>query len=101
MWAEQQKAGKPPLLMHLLELWNTRCPEHHDIPSTGFELFGPAHLWHVAQGQGVLNKEVASIQLEAYNSRESSRKNISQISSELINQKLVDHAEALRKTANS
>lgn len=51
MWAEQQKAEKPPLLMHLLELWNTRCPEHHDIPSTGFELFGPAHLWHVAQGQ--------------------------------------------------
>ena len=101
MWAEQQKAEKPPLLMHLLELWNTRCPEHHDIPSTGFELFGPAHLWHVAQGQGVLNKEVASIQLEAYNSRESSRKNISQISSELINQKLVDHAETLRKTANS
>jgi tryptophan halogenase len=101
MWAEQQKAERPPLLEHLLELWNTRCPEHHDIPSTGFELFGSAHLWHVAQGQGVLNKEVASIQLEAYNSRESSRKNISEISSALINQRLVDHAEALRKTANS
>jgi D,D-heptose 1,7-bisphosphate phosphatase len=70
MWADQQKAEKPPLLMHLLELWNTRCPEHHDIPSTGFELFGPAHLWHVAQGQGVLNKEVDLIhtpeQLELY-----------------------------------
>jgi len=101
MWAEQQKAEKPELLAHLLELWNTRCPEHHDIPSTGFELFGAAHLWHVAQGQGVLNKEIASIQLDAYNSRQSSRKNISQISLELIQQKLVDHAQALKATANS
>lgn len=101
MWKEQQNAERPPLLQHLLELWNARCPEYHDIPSTGFELFGAAHLWHVAQGQGVLNKEVASIQLDAYNSRESSRKFISQVSTELINQKLVDHAEALRKTASS
>lgn len=101
MWREQQKAEKPDLLKHLLELWSIRCPEAHDIPHTGFELFAAAHLWHVAQGQGVLEPEIASMQLDAYNSRKSVSKDISQFSSELLKQKLVDHAEALRKTANS
>lgn len=100
MWREQKNAEKPELLKHLLELWNVRCPESHDIPSTGFELFGAAHLWHVAQGQGVINKEMATIQLDAYGSRQSSRANIAETAKELLSQKLVSHAEALAEIAN-
>jgi tryptophan halogenase len=101
MWKAQQSAEKPALLKHLIELWDTRCPESHDVPSTGYELFGAAHLWHVAQGQGVLDRNAASMQLDAYGSRNNVRKNISQISQHLLQQKLVCHAEALAKTKNS
>jgi tryptophan halogenase len=101
MWRAQQEAEKPELLQHLLEVWNVHSPEIHDVPSTGFELFAAAHLWHVAQGQGVLNKEVASIELDAYNSRKVIREDLSNMSKNLLKQKLVDHAEALAKTKNS
>jgi tryptophan halogenase len=66
MWLEQSNKPKPDLLNHLLEIWNERPPEYHDIPTTGFELFSCNHFWHVAQGQGVLSKESAQRQLEAY-----------------------------------
>lgn len=101
MWKAQQQAEKPELLQHLLELWNVRCPEVHDIPSTGYELFAAAHLWHVAQGQGVLNAEIASMQLDAYNSRSAGITDIKNISINLLSQKLVDHGEELRKIKNS
>jgi len=66
MWIDQSQKEKPELLNHMLEIWNERSPEYHDIPTTGFELFSVNHFWHVAQGQGVLSKELASTQLSAY-----------------------------------
>lgn len=101
MWTMQQGAEKPELLEHLLELWNIRCPEVHDVPSTGYELFAAAHLWHVAQGQGVLNPEIASIQLDSYGSRTDGINNIKDTAKQLLTQKLVDHGEELRKIKNS
>ena len=101
MWLAQQSAEKPELLEHLLQLWNIRCPEVHDVPSTGYELFAAGHLWHVAQGQGVLNPEIASIQLDAYSARYPGIKDINNIAKQLLSQKLVDHGEELRKIANS
>jgi len=101
MWKAQQSAEKPELLQHLIELWSIRCPETHDVPSTGYELFGAPHLWHVAQGQGVLNSEVASIQLDAYGARSSGIENIKNIAKEFLSHKLVDHGEELRKIKNS
>lgn len=101
MWRAQKETPLPPLLEHLLQLWNERCPEIHDVPSTGFELFAAPHLWHVAQGQGVLNKEVAEIQLMNYNSLIDVRKFISNYSQTLLSTKLIDHAEALARTKNS
>jgi len=101
MWKAQQVANKPELLEHLLNLWNVRCPEFSDIPSTGFELFGAAHLWHVAQGQGVLNPEMASMQLDAYGSRKNVIEYIAGFSKQLVTQRLVDHAQALAAVANS
>ena len=101
MWRAQSKAEKPELLQHLLNIWNERCPENHDVPHTGFELFAAAHLWHVAQGQGVLNKQVASIQLDAYASRKNVSEDISTFTKSLLKQRLVDHAQALKKTRDS
>jgi hypothetical protein len=101
MWRAQSKSEKPELLQHLLNIWNERCPESHDVPFTGFELFTAAHLWHVAQGQGVLNKQVASIQLDAYASRKNTSEDISNYSKSLLKQRLIGHAQALKNTRNS
>jgi hypothetical protein len=101
MWKAQQKADRPELLQHLLQLWNVRGPEISDIPSTNYELFGAAHLWHVAKGQGVLSPEMASIQLDAYNSRKGVLEYIINSSKQLLTQRLVDHGEALAKVRNS
>lgn len=100
MWRDQQNAPKPELLERLLGLWSERCPEIHDMPHTGFELFNPVHLWHVAQGQGVLNKEAASIQLDAYGSRIPSLQHINEITAEYMKGDTVDHAEALKRLAD-
>ena len=101
MWIAQQTAEKSDLLKHLLELWKIRGPEVSDIPSNGYELFACAHLWHVAQGQGVLISEVASIQLDAYGSRKDVLEYTTNFAKQLISQRMVDHAEALSKTKNS
>jgi len=66
MWREQKKAQLPETLSGLLSLWRERMPEKYDVPVFGYELFLSEHLWHVAQGQGVLSKEVALDQLNAY-----------------------------------
>jgi tryptophan halogenase len=101
MWRAQQNAEKSDLLKHLLELWKIRGPEVSDVPSNGYELFACAHLWHVAQGQDVLNSEVASIQLDAYGSRKDVLEYTTNFAKQLISQRMVDHAEALSKTKNS
>lgn len=66
MWRAQQSAEIPDTLSVLLELWKERMPEKHDVPMFGFEMFASEHLWHVAQGQGVLDKNIALAQLNAY-----------------------------------
>ena len=68
MWRAQQNAKLPETLSFLLDLWKERMPEIFDIPLFGYELFHSSHFWHVAQGQGVLSKDVALTQLNAYNS---------------------------------
>lgn len=66
MWRAQQQAELPDTLKLLVELWKERMPEKYDIPMFGYELFMSEHLWHVAQGQGILSKEIALEQLNAY-----------------------------------
>ena len=98
MWAEQKTKEKPQLLKQLLDLWKMKTPENHDIQTIGFELFHAPHFWHVAQGQGVLSKEAASIQLDAHGSRPSSIDHLNNLASHQISLREVDHAEQLKKT---
>jgi tryptophan halogenase len=100
MWREQKNAPRPELLSHLLELWNVRSPEINDVPNTGYELFAAPHLWHVAQGQGVLNKDVAEIQLRDYGSIHEVREHSAKFTGSLLKEGLIDHAEALARTKN-
>jgi hypothetical protein len=96
MWIEQSKKERPDLLNHLLEIWGIRPPEYHDIPTTGFELFSVNHFWHVAQGQGVLNKESAAIQIESYDSGNEIESYMKQFESMRNSSPLLSHSEELK-----
>jgi tryptophan halogenase len=97
MWKDCKNLKTPDLLSNLLEIWGERSPEYHDVPSTNFELFGVNHFWHVAQGQGVLNKEAAIIQIEAHNSAQPTEEWNMLYQSQRFTNHLIDHAETLRK----
>lgn len=97
MWREQKNAEKPELLQYLLEIWSERCPEVYDYPIFGYELFHNAHLWHVAQGQGVIPRDVATEQLNAFCSRNPAAKIAADKKLEALKQQLVDHASIFKK----
>ena len=92
MWIAQKNAKLPDTLSYLLELWKERIPLDTDVPRFGYELFATPHLWHVAQGQGVLSKEVASMGLDAYQSREPITKHYSSLRTMSIQRKRISHA---------
>jgi hypothetical protein len=73
MWIDQQHSPKPELLNFLIEIFSHRGPEAHDLPMTGYELFQIPHFWHVAQGQGLIDKEGARVGVEAYGSTQPAR----------------------------
>ena len=97
MWREQKKLDKPELLKYLLEIWSERCPEVYDFPLFGYQLFHSAHLWHVAQGQGVIPRDVATEQLNAFRSRNPAAKIMADKKFEALKLRLVDHASIFKK----
>jgi hypothetical protein len=96
MWADQPFAKRPELLNNLLDIWSERSPEHHDVPTTGFELFTQNHFWHVAQGQGVLNQNTAKAQLEHYQANKPLEGFYALLRARLDSSALIDHAFALK-----
>ena len=97
MWQDQQLAPRPPLLEELLDIWQHRGPEHHDIPQTGFELFQSSHFWHVALGQGVINIDNVRTVLNARRSGNRLPHLITDMYAMNAGQATIPHAEALRK----
>ena len=100
MWIAQKSAQIPESLQELLDLWKERTPHVFDIPTFNngnYELFSSPHFWHVAQGQGVLNREVATMELEAYNSRKEMEKFFSELATRRITTKLVPHASIFKE----
>ena len=100
MWIAQKSAQIPESLQELLDLWKERTPHVFDIPTFNngnYELFSSPHFWHVAQGQGVLNREVATMELEAYNSRKEMEKFFSELATRRIMTKLVPHASIFKE----
>jgi tryptophan halogenase len=94
MWGNQSDIAVPDLLCHLLDIWGERAPEFHDVPSTGFELFGVNHFWHVAQGQGVLNLGNLPKQMEAHSARETVEMYMMISQGKRAQAELLDHAES-------
>ena len=100
MWTAQKSAQIPDSLRELLDLWQERTPHDFDIPkfnNGNYELFSSPHFWHVAQGQGVLNREVATMELEAYASRNEMKKSFSELAMNRIRTKLIPHASIFKE----
>ena len=93
MWKAQQHVELPPILDYLLSIWKERLPEPYDVPIFGYELFHNAHFWHVAQGQGLLNKDLATIQLDAFAVRRDSAKHIANVKQVGLGSRIVKHHE--------
>ena len=97
MWKDQQLAPRPPLLEELLDIWQYRGPESHDVPQTGFELFQAPHFWHVALGQGVLNLDSIRTVLNARHRSNWLTHRAADLHALQNNKVTKPHAEALNK----
>jgi hypothetical protein len=101
MWRAQLTAERPERLKELLELWGERSPERIDVLPNPTNLFQIEHFWHVAQGQGVLNKNAAINQLDDYNSWYNMSKAIAEVKAQIHADESIDHAESLRELRES
>ena len=100
MWVAQKSAQIPDSLQELLDLWKERTPHDFDIPKFNggnYELFSSPHFWHVGQGQGVLNRDVATMEIEAYASRAEINKSLQELASHRIRMKLIPHASIFKE----
>ena len=100
MWAAQKSAQIPESLQELLDLWQERTPHDYDIPkfNTGnYELFSSPHFWHVAQGQGVLNRDVATMEIEAYASRSEMNYRFAELAVQQVRTRLIPHASVFKE----
>lgn len=62
-WVDCSKTKKPEYLENMLALWSERPPQFNDLTLNGYELFHAPHFWHVAQGQGLVSKELCELSL--------------------------------------
>lgn len=84
-------------LQILIDLWAERPPSRYDFESSSGEMFQAPHMAHVAQGQGILNKEASSMALDSLAIREDVFKQIDEYRHNRHAGELVDHAAALRE----
>lgn len=83
-------------LQDLLDLWQERTPCRHDVASINGEMFHAPHLFHVAQGQGVLNTHTATTMIDRFNLRRQVELDMSNRRHARFNHDLVDHGESLQ-----
>lgn len=84
-------------LANLLALWKERAPSRYDISSNNGEMFVAAHMIHVAQGQGLLNKDACRQSIDMFNLRTAVDADMAKRQSSRHDHELVDHAEALKE----
>jgi hypothetical protein len=82
-------------LQELLDLWQERVPCRNDVGNINGEMFFAPHLFHVAQGQGVLNTKSATLMIDNFNLRKQVELDISNRRHARFNHELVDHRESL------
>jgi tryptophan halogenase len=96
-WVASKNAKVNDSLAEMLELWQERPPTRNDYSHIHGEMFLGPHMFHVAQGQGVLNEAVASRAIDRLDIRVMVSKDMSEFRLGRYNHELVDHAEALNE----
>ena len=96
-WAAMKNAPINDGLKEIIDLWSERPPCRNDFEQLASQMFSAPHFAHVAQGQGLLNREAAGMSLDRLNIRESAEKNIAEFRHSRHSHELIDHAEALRE----
>jgi tryptophan halogenase len=94
-WIDAKNAKLNEELEDSLNLWKERTPTRYDFPNNSNQLFGGAHLIHVAQGQNVINRDsidpaLVRMQLKGFVGDAMSQSRINR-----SNHELIDHREAL------
>lgn len=84
-------------LHELIELWAERPPSRYDFNNNSGEMFLSAHLAHVGQGQGIINKIGCTTALDRLNLREQVLLAMDEARHERHAHELVDHAVALQE----
>jgi len=97
MWADQKHRPLPPTLSTIIEIMKYRGLEEHDIPDCGFDLFRSFHFWHVAQGQGLISKDVCASNISMRGTNDLLERSVSDSISGSRHGKLIGHKEALMK----
>ena len=94
-WVASSKMKINDSLQELLDLWQERVPCRNDVGTVNGEMFHAPHLFHVAQGQGVLNSRAATLMIDNFNLRKQVELDISNRRHARFNHELVDHRESL------
>lgn len=94
-WTASSEMKINDSLQELLDLWQERVPCRNDVGAINGEMFHAPHLFHVAQGQGVLNSRAATLMIDNFNLRKQVELDISNRRHARFNHELVDHRESL------
>jgi tryptophan halogenase len=97
MWKDTASLKKPEMLQDYLSLWNERPPVHTDFVVSGYELFHAPHFYHVANGQGLINKEMSYAMLKSFNIVEEANKLVSDAKLAQTDHERIDHARSLKE----
>jgi len=95
-WRAQKTMPIPESLTHLLGLWSERPPDDTDIQGAWL-LFRLAHMYHVGQGQGVLNADAAEQAIMAFDLERTVENYLWRMRESRTANPVKDHAEALKE----
>ena len=96
-WKDVSMAKKPEYLEYLIGLWSERLMFPGDIKRTGYEMFLEPHFFHVAHGQGLINKDSAQKMLLAFDLELEARNLVSNAKLNQVDHERIDHGQALRE----
>mgnify|MGYP001379016534 CR=1 FL=1 len=95
-WKAQKEMPIPESLKNLLGVWSERPPEITDIQGAWL-MFRVPHFYHVAQGQGKVNREAASESITALGLADKIEKYIWKLREHKTSGPVIDHAKALKE----
>jgi tryptophan halogenase len=96
-WKDISNTKKPEKLISYINLWKERPPVQTDFSGLGYELFHAPHFYHVAHGQGLINKEMSFEMLKTFNLLGEANKMVHDAKLAQSDHERIDHARSLKE----